>query len=113
MGSKGSASKEEKQAAAEALTDDLQPVGEVTSKSMFGDHGIFHDGVMFAMVDSEAHCHLRADDTTSPAFEEAGSERFDPRMPYWGIPEAVRSDQDRLTGWATTALAVAKAAKKK
>ena len=81
MGAKGSASKEEKQAAAEALTDDLQQVGEVTSKSMFGGHGISHDGVMFAMVDSEARCHLRADDTMSPVFEEAGSERFDARMP--------------------------------
>ena len=87
--------------------------GGVTSKSMFGGNGIFHDGVMFAMVDSEARCHLRADDTTSPAFEEAGSERFHTRMPYWEIPEAVRSDQERLEEWATKALAVARAAKKK
>lgn len=111
MGEKGAKASDSGQEAADALIDDLQPVAEITSKSMFGGHGVFGDGVMFAIVDSAARCFLRADNTTAPRYEAEGSARHS-RMPYWEIPAVVRSDGDRLLDWAVEALDVAKAAKR-
>ncbi len=35
------------------LVDDLASLGDVTTKKMFGGHGIFESGVMFILIDSE------------------------------------------------------------
>jgi len=112
VGTRGDRSSNVGQQAAEALLDDLQGVAAIELKRMFGGNGVFSEGVMFGLVDSAGHCFLKADESTAADYGAAGGMRHG-RMPYWGIPEAVRSDQDRLTGWATTALAVAKAARKK
>ena len=93
------------------LVDELAPLGEVTTKKMFGGYGVFTDGVMFALVDSAGGAFLRADESTSPRFEQAGSEAHG-RMPYWKIPEVVLADPSSLLRWATEARDVAKAAKK-
>lgn len=97
---------------AERLLDELAPLGNVTSKTMFGGCGVFEDGVMFALVDSSGDAFLRADDATAPEFAEAGSEAHG-RMPYWRIPKAVLDNAAALMQWATTARDAARAAKKK
>jgi TfoX/Sxy family transcriptional regulator of competence genes len=79
---------------------------------MFGGAGIFEAGVMFAMVDSKGAVALRADKDTSVVLESAGGHNHG-RMPYWTISDDVAGDTDTLLEWAQTALAVARAAKKK
>ena len=96
---------------AAGLLDDLAPLGEVTSKKMFGGYGVFHDGVMFALVASTGGAYLRASDETSIDFTEVGSSKHS-RMPYYAIPEAVSSDTDQLIAWAQRAVDVAHAAKR-
>jgi DNA transformation protein len=96
---------------AEQLVDALGSLGDVTSKKMFGGYGVFCEGVMFALVDSSGTPHLRTDADSTGRFEAAGSEKHS-RMPYWSIPEPVFEDSDDLTEWATTALEIARAAKK-
>ena len=112
MGTKGGGSTNIGQQAAEALLDEIQGVAAIELKRMFGGNGVFNERVMFGLVDSAGHCFLKADESTAANYEAEGGMRHG-RMPYWQIPEAVRSDQIRLSEWATTALAVAKAAKKK
>ncbi len=112
MGEKGA-----KQSAAGAdmaarLLDELAPLGDVTTKKMFGGYGMFEDGVMFAIVDSAGDAFLRADDATSRAFEKQGSPRHS-RMPYWQVPSPILNDSTALLEWSTPARDVAKAAKKK
>lgn len=111
MGEKGAKQTEASAAMAERLLDELQGVGNITSKKMFGGHGVFEDGVMFAMVDSVGTALLRADDETSKEFEALGSERHG-RMPYWTIPASVIEDEKLLVNWAERALTVAKTAKR-
>lgn len=111
MGDKGARSSTAGVEAAEALIDDLQPLGEVTSKRMFGGHGVFSDGVMFGIVDSTGACYLRADDATAERYAAEGAERHG-KMPYWTIPTAVRSDGEQLLAWADESLEVAKRAKR-
>ena len=105
MGTKGARTKTAGIEAAAALEDTLAPLG-VTSKAMFGGHGLFKDEIMFAIVDSEGRLYLRADPGTAAAFEAAGSTQH-ARMPYWEVPEPVREDSEQLREWAATAAEVA------
>ena len=105
MGSKGARGKTAGIEAAAQLEVTLEPLG-VTSRAMFGGHGIFRDDVMFAIVDSEGRLYLRADATTAQAFEAAGSTQH-ARMPYWEVPAPIREDPDALREWAATAAEVA------
>ena len=105
MGTKGARAKTAGIEAAAALEDTLAPLG-VTSKAMFGGHGLFKDEIMFAIVDSDGRLYLRADGTTAVAFEAAGSTQH-MRMPYWEVPGPVREDPEQLAEWAATAAEVA------
>ncbi len=111
MGDKGVKKGGEADAAATALLEDLQPLGAVRRKPMFGGHGIFLEDLMFAIVDPAGRCLLRADDQSSASYEAAGAQKHG-RMPYWTIPDAVRSDPDELLNWARAAHAAAVAAKR-
>lgn len=95
----------------ELLVDELAPLGEVTSKKMFGGVGVFGDDIMFVIIDSTGRVFLRANDDTSSRFEDAGGEKHG-RMPYYSVPDAVLADENRLQEWASEALTVAKSAKK-
>ena len=112
MGEKGARLTGEATAVAEGLVDDLASLGEVTTKKMFGGHGVFESGVMFVLVDSAGTACLRADDSTKARFEAVGGEKHG-KMPYWSVPANVMADDAQLLDWAREALAVARAAKKK
>lgn len=83
----------------------LGPVGDVSWKKMFGGAGIFADGSMFALVDSDAQLHVKADESNRERFEAAGSARHG-RMPYYAVPDAVLTDDDALLAWARASVAV-------
>jgi len=106
VGSRGARAKAAGTEAAATFTTVVEPLGGVESKAMFGGYGIFRVGVMFAIVDSEGRLYLRADDTTSPAFESAGSSQH-ARMPYWELPDDIRDQPEDLLTWARTAAEVA------
>lgn len=89
------------------LVETLAPLGLVTSKKMFGGHGIFVDSMMFALIDSTGTAHLRVDDTTETGYLERGSSRHS-RMPYWEIPPEILESDDDLLEWGSEAAAVAK-----
>ena len=105
MGTKGARGRTAGIEAAAALEETLAPLG-VTSRAMFGGHGLFKDDIMFAIVDSEGRLYLRADGSTAMAFEAAGSTQH-ARMPYWEVPPPVREDAEQLREWAATAAEVA------
>ena len=109
MGKKGAKGTPEGAAAAAALVAELGAMGDVRSRKMFGGHGVFCDGVMFALVDSEGGCFLRASEATAADFERAGSGPHG-KMPYWRIPAGVRADPAALDEWASRALGIARAA---
>ena len=105
MGTKGGRGKTAGIEAAAALEETLAPL-DVTSRAMFGGHGLFRDDIMFAIVDSEGRLYLRADASTARAFEAAGSTQH-ARMPYWEVPQPIREDTEQLREWAATAAEVA------
>jgi DNA transformation protein len=92
---------------AELLEEKLAPLGDVTSRKMFGGYGIFKSGSMFALVTSEGVAHLKVDESNLAKFEKAESKQHG-RMPYYEIPVSVLKNTRSLRSWATASLAVAK-----
>ena len=90
----------------------LEPLGAVTGRKMFGGYGIWEDGDMFALLDSESTLHFKVDDATRARYADAGSEQF-MTMPYWSVPVDVLEDHDTLQVWAREAIAVGHATSKR
>ena len=111
MGQKGQRRTGAAKHAAEHAAQRLGPLGAVTPKGMFGGYGLFHDGVMFGLVNAAGAVHLRVDDATRLRFEAAGGEAHG-TMPYVSVPEPVLADDEALLSWAADALATAHAAKR-
>jgi DNA transformation protein and related proteins len=99
---------------AEFLREQLDPLGRVTMRRMFGKTGVFCDGLMFGMVTDDI-LYLRVDEHNRAAFKEA--EVFPPLsyekqgstidLSFWRTPERLYDEPDELVMWARVALAAA------
>lgn len=95
------------------LRDQFRRWSPVEIRRMFGGHGIFRDGVMFALIHDET-LYLRSDEATRPAFAAAGMGPFryrrDGRLVALGYhqapPDAVE-DSELLGEWAQRAFEAA------
>lgn len=95
------------------LIDLLAPLGPVTIRRMFGGAGLYHDGVMFALV-AEDRLYLKADDGNRRAFEAEGLAAFTYEtkgkravMSYYEPPADAFEDAEILSRWAQGAVAAA------
>jgi DNA transformation protein and related proteins len=96
------------------IRDQLSPLGDVTTRRMFGKAGVFCEGVMFGVI-ADNMLYFRVDDHNRVAFKEA--ESFAPlsyvkqgrsiNLAFWRAPDRVFDDQDELIDWARAALAAA------
>jgi DNA transformation protein len=107
MGIKGDKMTAASVLSAEAFVDCIGTLGEITSKKMFGGHGIFHEGKMFGMIDSKGKYFMRVDETNQAEYEKKGSERHS-RMPYFSIPDDVIKDPKSLVTWAKKSIKASK-----
>ena len=89
----------------------MRPLGDVTSRSMFGGYGIFESGDMFALISGDA-LYFKADDSNRSRYEDAGAAQFKP-MPYWEVPADVLDSEADVEEWARMSIAAAHAAPKK
>ena len=99
------------------VLEQLEPVGDITDRSMFGGVGIYAGGLFFALM-AEDRLYFKVDDSNRGDFEQAGTGPFRPydderTMSYYEVPVDVLEDRDRLKTWAERALRVAEAAKKR
>ncbi|WP_286222497.1 TfoX/Sxy family protein [Marinobacter apostichopi] len=100
------------------LNDVFALFGAIEAKRMFGGYGIYHDGLMFALVADDA-LYLKADDSTSGAFVELGLQQFEyekngkvMRMSYYAAPEEIFEDFEQAREWANQAYGAALRARK-
>ena len=112
MGKKGAKQSQGAADACERVVQMLGPIGDVTSRKMFGGFGIFESGAMFALVNSAGEVHLKADDSNRARFEEAGASQHG-KMPYFQVAPAVLEDDELLSDWAGQSIKIAHASKKK
>ncbi|MEE8270910.1 MAG: TfoX/Sxy family protein [Alphaproteobacteria bacterium] len=102
---------------ADYVVERLAPLGAVTARPMFGGHGIFMDGVMFALIASET-LYLKVDEGNRAAYEARGAAPFRPfanrpsAMAYYEAPAEIFEEQEDLVDWAREAFAAALRARK-
>ena len=99
------------------VLEQLDAVGPITPKRMFGGVGLYAGDLFFALLSRDV-LYLKADDSTRGLFEAAGALPFQPypdrprgggTMQYYSVPAAILEDRDELIAWATRSVAVARA----
>lgn len=84
----------------------LQAWRPVTARRMFGGYGLYHTGVMFALV-SDGTLYLKVDDETRGVFEAAGLSPFiyetkgrRVALSYHRAPDAMLDEPEMAREWA-------------
>ncbi len=102
----------------EFVTSELEPVGTIVWKRMFGGVGLYLDGLFFAIIENDT-LRFKVDGSNRTDYTLAGMEPFKPyknkehTMQFYEVPIEVLEEADRLAVWAKKAYAVAQRAKKK
>lgn len=91
---------------ADHLRDVFRLFGPVTVRRMFGGHGVFRDGLMFALVSDEA-LYLKADAHNAADFHALGLPQFEyhrqgkaTKLSYYLAPDALLDDPVEAAHWA-------------
>lgn len=101
----------------EFYRDLCRPLGEVTSKRMFGGLCLWHEGLAFALVIADT-LYFKVDDQNGPEFDRRDLPRFSYEtktgrttvMSYARAPEEVFDDPDVFAEWARAAIAASRRA---
>lgn len=94
------------------VLDQLEELGDVVPRSMFGGVGLYRGGLFFGIIAGDV-LYLKVDDGNRPAFERAGSRPFKPyanragTMRYCAVPVEVLESPLELAAWARGAVAAA------
>lgn len=93
-----------KSAFLEFLHEQFAPLGEITSRAMFGGHTLYCNGVVFGLV-ANNHLFLKADTVNRPEFDARGLLAFRPFsdrddvMQYYEAPAEIYEDVDAMRHW--------------
>ncbi|WP_432698688.1 TfoX/Sxy family protein [Marinobacterium sp. YM272] len=95
------------------VVDQLQLVGPVVARRMFGGYGLFIDGLMFAIVFDDL-LYLKADAQSREAFIERGLGPFTYlrrgkpcSLSYYQVPDEVLESVELMRQWGNQAYGVA------
>ncbi|HWK68328.1 MAG TPA: TfoX/Sxy family protein [Rhizobiaceae bacterium] len=95
----------------DAIADLFSGLGPIQVKRLFGGKGIYHNGVIVAIV-LHGELMLKADAESAPDFAAAGCTQWTytssrhgklVAMPYWTIPDGALDDAEAMTPWARRA----------
>ncbi len=98
------------------VLDQLEEIGGVVPRAMFGGVGLYHNGVFFGIMAGDV-LYLKVDDRTRPEYERAGMGPFTPyperggAMQYYAVPLGVLESAVELAKWARRAIHVAERAR--
>ncbi len=90
---------------------DLEPLGDIRVRAMFGGSGIFEDGDMFGLM-SGSVLFFKIGKGNRAAFEAVGAKQFN-QMPYFRVPDSVMDDAGLLQEWTHAAIEVGHATSRK
>jgi DNA transformation protein len=95
------------------VLEQLGELGPVTSKAMFGGHGLYLGGQFFGIVHRDA-LYFKTDEASRGEYQARGSEPFRPNerqtlKSYWEVPAEVIENRDSAVDWAREAVACAAA----
>jgi DNA transformation protein len=102
----------------EYLQEVFAQFGEIRSRRMFGGYGIYHNDLMFGLIEDNV-LYLKTDNESVTRFEEKGLDPFQyvkngkaMNMSYFLAPEEIYDDPEAATEWAKIAYAAALRSKK-
>lgn len=83
--------------------------GEITTRRMFGAHGIYHDGLMFGLY-AQGRLYLKTDAHNRSQFTDQGCQAFgflqrgkQVQLSYWSAPDFILDDRELAAAWAQSA----------
>lgn len=95
------------------IVDLMQSLGPVSARRMFGGHGIFLDGLMFALI-ADGTLYLKADPQSRDRFLSSGLEPFTYSkkgkpisLSYYQAPAETLEDREQMKEWANLAFGCA------
>ena len=96
--------------AVERIVADLRDLGDITSRPMFGCHGIYWKDVIFGIVFRE-RLYLKVDDQSKGEYLASSMGPFRPNerqtlKSYYEVPPDVLYDRAALLSWAREAIRV-------
>ena len=81
----------------------MSPLGDISARPMFGGHGVFLGGRMFALIARDV-LYLKADDANRSEFEAAGMKPYG-KMPYYQAPATAMQNPGQLVALGGAAAA--------
>ena len=96
------------------VLDQLDELGEVTPRAMFGGVGLYYRDVFFGIIARDV-LYMKVDDTNQAAYERAGMRPFMPypdrdetaTSKYYAVPTAILESASDLASWARQSVAAA------
>lgn len=94
------------------VLDQLDELGDVTPRSMFGGVGLYRRGVFFGILARDV-LYLKVDEENRGDYERAGMAPFKPyrdrpgTMQYYAVPVDVLESAFELAAWARKSIAAA------
>lgn len=105
-----------RRAFADHVVDLLRGLGPVSARSMFGGHGLYLHGQIFALL-VDARLYIKVDADSLPVFTSAGCPPFTYEargrrvsVPYHEAPSEALEHPDEAVRWARLGLAAAQRA---
>jgi DNA transformation protein and related proteins len=90
----------------EFLHEVFERFGPITARKMFGGYGLYHNGLMFALVADDT-LYMKADAEIVGFFEKAGSGPFEydkngkvMKMSYYLAPDEIMENHEQAAVWA-------------
>jgi DNA transformation protein len=95
------------------IIDRLSPLGEVTSRPLFGGHGLYWRGTIFGILYG-GRLYLKVDEDSKGDYLARGMGPFRPNerqtlKSYYEAPPDVIADPEALVAWAGEAIRVGQA----
>ena len=94
------------------VLDKLSLIGDIKSRAMFGGYGIFHEGLMFALI-SEDILYFKVNESNRDIYKRAESRPFPHGISYWEVPADVLENNTKLHEWANISIEIAQEAARK
>jgi DNA transformation protein len=90
------------------IVDQLQELGIIDSKRMFGGYGLYLEDIFFAII-HEDRLYFKVDKESKQKYVDAGMHPFQPSQKqtlksYYEVPASVIEDEELLLEWASRAI---------
>lgn len=92
----------------EFVLDQLDPLGGLRYRAMFGGYGLYQGDVFFGII-SRSRLYFKTDARSRSAYLDRGMRAFRPNpkqelQTYYEVPVEVLEDRDELARWASEAI---------